>query len=156
MDMEYDVKDLGLADKGGNRVEWAAQSMPVLKAIKERFSHEKPLNGIRIAACLHVTTETALLMQTLKAGGAVVHLCASNPLSTQDDVAAFLVRHENIPVFSIKGEDRDTYYRHINQALGVRPQITMDDGADLVSTIHAERKEFLSDIVAGTEETTLE
>ncbi len=154
MDMEYDVKDLALAEKGGNRVEWATQSMPVLKAIKERFSHEKPLNGVRIAACLHVTTETALLMQTLKAGGAVVHLCASNPLSTQDDVAAFLVKHENIPVFSIKGEDRDTYYRHINQALGVRPQITMDDGADLVSTIHAERKEFLGDVVAGTEETT--
>jgi adenosylhomocysteinase len=152
--MEYDVKDLSLAEKGGNRVEWAAQGMPVLNAIKDRFSSEKPLNGVRIAACLHVTTETAMLMQTLKAGGAKVHLCASNPLSTQDDVAAFLVAHETIPVFSKEGEDRDTYYRHINQALEVRPQITMDDGADLVSTIHAERRELLKNILAGTEETT--
>jgi adenosylhomocysteinase len=152
--MEYDVKDLSLAEKGGNRVEWATQSMPVLRAIMDRFSREKPLKEVRIAACLHVTTETALLMQTLKAGGAAVHLCASNPLSTQDDVAAFLVSHENIPVFSIKGEDRETYYRHINQALDLKPQITMDDGADLVSTIHAERKELLSDTIAGTEETT--
>jgi adenosylhomocysteinase len=152
--MEYDVKDLSLAEKGGNRVEWAAQGMPVLNAIKDRFASEKPLNGVRIAACLHVTTETAMLMQTLKAGGAKVHLCASNPLSTQDDVAAFLVAHETIPVFSKEGEDRDTYYRHINQALEVRPQITMDDGADLVSTIHAERRELLKDILAGTEETT--
>jgi len=135
-------------------VEWAAQGMPVLNAIKNRFSDEKPLKDVRIAACLHVTTETAVLMQTLKAGGAMVHLCASNPLSTQDDVAAFLVANENIPVFSIKGEDRDTYYRHINQALEVRPHITMDDGADLVSTIHAERRELLEDILAGTEETT--
>ena len=152
--MEYDVKDLSLAEKGGNRVEWAAQGMPVLNAIKTRFSGEKPLKDVRLAACLHVTTETAVLMQTLKAGGAEVHLCASNPLSTQDDVAAFLVANENIPVFSIKGEDRDTYYRHINQALEVKPHITMDDGADLVSTIHAERREFLEDILAGTEETT--
>jgi len=152
--MEYDVKDLALAEKGRNRVEWATQGMPVLNAIKKRFSAEKPLQGVRIAACLHVTTETAVLMQTLKAGGALVHLCASNPLSTQDDVASFLVADENIPVFSIKGEDRDTYYRHINQALAVRPHITMDDGADLVSTIHAERREFLEDILAGTEETT--
>jgi adenosylhomocysteinase len=152
--MEYDVKDLALAEKGGNRVEWAAQGMPVLNVIKDRFSGEKPLKGVRIAACLHVTTETAVLMQTLKAGGAEVHLCASNPLSTQDDVAAFLVTAENIPVFSIKGEDRDTYYRHINQALEVKPHITMDDGADLVSTIHAERRELLEDILAGTEETT--
>jgi len=152
--MEYDVKDLALAEKGGNRVEWAAQGMPVLNAIKDRFSVEKPLKGVRIAACLHVTTETAVLMQTLKAGGAKVQLCASNPLSTQDDVAAFLVAAEDIPVFSIKGEDRDTYYRHINQALEVRPHITMDDGADLVSTIHAERRELLEDILAGTEETT--
>jgi adenosylhomocysteinase len=112
--MEYDVKDLALAEKGGNRVEWATQGMPVLNAIKDRFSSKKPLKGVRIAACLHVTTETAVLMQTLKAGGAKVHLCASNPLSTQDDVAAFLVAAESIPVFSIKGEDRDTYYRHIN------------------------------------------
>ena len=152
--MEYDVKDLSLADKGGNRVEWATQCMPVLRAIKDGFSRDKPLENMRISACLHVTTETAVLMQTLKAGGATVHLCASNPLSTQDDVAAFLVAKEHIPVFSVKGEDRDTYYRHINQALEVKPQITMDDGADLVSTIHAERRELLGDILAGTEETT--
>jgi adenosylhomocysteinase len=152
--MEYDVKDLSLAEMGGNRVEWAAQGMPVLNAIKDRFSSEKPLQDVRIAACLHVTTETAVLMQALKAGGAIVHLCASNPLSTQDDVAAFLVASESIPVFSIKGEDRDTYYRHIYQALEVRPHITMDDGADLVSTIHAEQRELLEDIIAGTEETT--
>ena len=152
--MEYDVKDLALAERGGNRVEWATQGMPVLSAIKERFAREQPLKGARIAACLHVTTETAVLMQTLKAGGATVHLCASNPLSTQDDVASFLVVSESIPVFAIKGEDRETYYRHINQALEVKPQITMDDGADLVSTIHAERKELLHDIIAGTEETT--
>jgi adenosylhomocysteinase len=152
--MEYDVKDLSLAEQGGNRVEWATQGMAVLTAIKDRFAHKKPLKGVRIAACLHVTTETAVLMQTLKAGGAQVHLCASNPLSTQDDVAAYLVSNENIPVFSIKGEDRDTYYRHIHQALDLKPQITMDDGADLVSTIHAERRELLDHIVAGTEETT--
>jgi adenosylhomocysteinase len=152
--MEYDVKDLALAEKGRNRVEWASQGMPVLKAIQNRFSHEKPLAGVRIAACLHVTTETAVLMQTLKAGGAKVHLCASNPLSTQDDVAAFLVADEDISVFSIKGEDRDTYYSHINQALDLRPHLTMDDGADLVSTIHAERRELIEDILAGTEETT--
>jgi adenosylhomocysteinase len=152
--MEHDVKDLSLAEMGGNRVEWAAQGMPVLNAIKDRFSSEKPLQDVRIAACLHVTTETAVLMQALKAGGAIVHLCASNPLSTQDDVAAFLVAKENIPVFSIKGEDRDTYYRHIYQALEVKPHITMDDGADLVSTIHAEQRELLEDIIAGTEETT--
>jgi adenosylhomocysteinase len=152
--MEYDVKDLSLAEMGGNRVEWAAQAMPVLNAIKDRFSREKPLKGVRVAACLHVTTETAVLMQALKAGGAMVHLCASNPLSTQDDVAAFLVSREDIPVFSIKGEDRDTYYRHIYQALEVKPQITMDDGADLVSTIHADKRELLENIIAGTEETT--
>ena len=152
--MEYDVKDLSLAEMGEKRVEWAAHSMPVLNAIKDTFAREKPLKSVRIAACLHVTTETAVLMQTLKAGGATVHLCASNPLSTQDDVAAFLVSRENIPVFSIKGEDRDTYYRHIYQALEVKPQITMDDGADLVSTIHSEKRELLEDIIAGTEETT--
>ncbi|MBW2579502.1 MAG: adenosylhomocysteinase [Deltaproteobacteria bacterium] len=152
--MEYDVKDLSLAEMGGNRVEWAAQGMPVLNAIKDTFAREKPLKSVRIAACLHVTTETAVLMQALKAGGAIVHLCASNPLSTQDDVAAFLVASEKIPVFSIKGEDTDTYYRHIHQALEVRPQITMDDGADLVSTIHADKRDLLEDIIAGTEETT--
>jgi adenosylhomocysteinase len=152
--MEYDVKDLSLAESGKNRVEWAVQSMPVLNAIKERFAHEKPLEGVRIAACLHVTTETAGLMLALKAGGAKLRLCASNPLSTQDDVAAYLVSEEEVPVFSIKGEDRDTYYRHIHQALDLKPQITMDDGADLVSTIHSERRELLADIIAGTEETT--
>ncbi|MBW2625939.1 MAG: adenosylhomocysteinase [Deltaproteobacteria bacterium] len=152
--MEYDVKDLSLAEMGGNRVEWAAQGMPVLNAIKDTFAREKPLESVRIAACLHVTTETAVLVQALKAGGAIVHLCASNPLSTQDDVAAFLVASEKIPVFSIKGEDTDTYYRHIHQALEVRPQITMDDGADLVSTIHAEKRDLLEEIIAGTEETT--
>ena len=152
--MEYDVKDLSLAEMGGRRVEWAAHGMPVLNAIKDTFFREKPLKSVRIAACLHVTTETAVLMQTLKAGGATVHLCASNPLSTQDDVAAFLVSSEKIPVFSIKGEDRDTYYRHIYQALEVKPQITMDDGADLVSTIHSDKRELLEDIIAGTEETT--
>jgi adenosylhomocysteinase len=152
--LQCEVKDLALAEKGRNRVEWAAQSMPVLNAIKDRFHREKPLQGMRIAACLHVTTETALLVQTLKAGGAKVHLCASNPLSTQDDVAAFLAAEEGVPVFAIKGEDRETYYRHIHQTLAIRPHVTMDDGADLVSTIHSERRELLDDIIAGTEETT--
>jgi adenosylhomocysteinase len=152
--MKYDVKDLDLAEKGRNRVDWAAQSMPVLNVIKERFARKKHLKGVRIAACLHVTTETARLVQTLKAGGAKVYLCASNPLSTQDDVAAFLVADEKIPVFAIKGEDRETYYRHIHETLAIKPQITMDDGADLVSTIHSERRELLEEIIAGTEETT--
>jgi adenosylhomocysteinase len=152
--MDYDVKDLSLAEGGKNRVEWAVQSMPVLNAIKDRFAGEKPLQGVRIAACLHVTTETAGLMQALKAGGATLHLCASNPLSTQDDVAAYLVAKEEIPVFAIKGEDRDTYYRHVHQTLDLKPHITMDDGADLVSTIHSERRELLTDLIAGTEETT--
>ncbi|MCK8603867.1 adenosylhomocysteinase [Desulfoferrobacter suflitae] len=152
--MNFDIKDKGLADKGKLRIEWAAQSMPVLRSIQDRFAQEKPLKDIRIAACLHVTTETAALAQTLQAGGAHVMLCASNPLSTQDDVAASLVVHNQISVFSIKGEDKDTYYRHIHSALAGRPQITMDDGADLVSTIHSERKELLADILGGTEETT--
>jgi len=152
--VECHVKDLALAGRGRNRVEWAAQSMPVLSAITERFHREKPLQGIRVAACLHVTTETARLLQTLIAGGAKAHLCASNPLSTQDDVAAFLAAEAGIPVFAIRGEDRDTYYRHIHQALAIRPHVTMDDGADLVSTIHAERRELLEEIIAGTEETT--
>jgi adenosylhomocysteinase len=152
--MECEVKDLASAEKGRNRVEWAAQSMPVLNAIRERFDTEKPLLGMRIAACLHVTTETARLVQTLKAGGAKVHLCASNPLSTQDDVAAFLAVEEGVPVFAIRGEDRETYYRHIHQTLAIRPHVTMDDGADLVSTIHSERRELLEEIIAGTEETT--
>jgi adenosylhomocysteinase len=152
--LECEVKDLTLAEKGRNRVEWAAQSMPVLNAIMERFHREKPLQGMRIAACLHVTTETAVLVQTLKAGGAEVHLCASNPLSTQDDVAAFLAAKEGVPVFAIRGEDRETYYRHIDRTLAIRPHVTMDDGADLVSTIHSERRELLEGIIAGTEETT--
>jgi adenosylhomocysteinase len=152
--MDYDVKNLASAEKGRNRVECARQSMPVLNAIRDRFAREKPLEDVRIAACLHVTTETACLIQTLKAGGAKVHLCASNPLSTQDDVAAFLVSDMDIPVFAIKGEDRETYYRHLHQALAIKPQITMDDGADLVSTIHSERRELLQGLAAGTEETT--
>jgi len=152
--MEFDVKDQGLAEKGQLRVEWAAQSMPVLRSIKERFAAEKPLAGIRMAACLHVTTETAALAQTLKAGGADLRICASNPLSTQDDVAAFLAILEGIPTFAIKGEDKETYYRHINMALGHSPQITMDDGADLVGILHSERKELLANVIGGTEETT--
>jgi adenosylhomocysteinase len=152
--MKYDIKDKKLAEKGRLRIEWAAQSMPVLARIKERFSKEKPLKGITLAACLHVTTETASLASTLKAGGAKVVLCASNPLSTQDDVAASLVAHENIPVFAIKGEDNKTYYQHLNAALDAKPDITMDDGADLVSTIHSERRQLLNSIIGGTEETT--
>ncbi len=152
--MDYDVKDINLADKGALRVEWARRDMPVLNAIRERFQRQKPLKGLRLAACLHVTTETAVLAATLKAGGALVHLCASNPLSTQDDVAAYLAKNEGIPTFAIKGEDSDTYYRHIHQALDVKPQITMDDGADLVFTVHTKRIELLPEILGGTEETT--
>jgi adenosylhomocysteinase len=152
--MDYDVKDINLADKGALRVEWARRDMPVLNAIRERFQRQKPLKGLRLAACLHVTTETAVLAATLKAGGALVHLCASNPLSTQDDVAAYLAKNEGIPTFAIKGEDSDTYYRHIHQALDVKPQITMDDGADLVFTVHTKRLELLPEILGGTEETT--
>ncbi|SFN06578.1 adenosylhomocysteinase [Thermodesulforhabdus norvegica] len=152
--MDYHIKDPALAEQGKLRIEWAAQSMRVLKTIKERFATEKPLKGLKISACLHVTTETAYLMQTLKAGGAEVRLCASNPLSTQDDVAASLVVHDDIPVFAIKGEDRDTYYRHIHQALAHEPHITMDDGADLVTTVHTDKKDLLSGIIGGTEETT--
>ena len=152
--MDYHVKDINLADKGLLRVEWAQQDMPVLTAIRERFAREKPLAGLRIAACLHVTTETGVLAATLKAGGATVHVCASNPLSTQDDVAAYLARNEGIPTFAIKGEDGDTYYRHINQALDLKPQMTMDDGADLVFTVHTKRQELVSGVFAGTEETT--
>jgi len=134
--MQSHIKDINLAEEGKLRIEWAAQNMPVLELIKEKFSKEKPLNGIRLSACLHVTTETANLMITLKEGGADVVLCASNPLSTQDDVAASLVKHYKIPVFAIKGEDTDTYYDHIKSALEHYPQITMDDGADLVSSLH--------------------
>ena len=152
--MKYDVKDIGLAPKGKLRIEWAEQFMPVLRSIRERFHKEKPLEGIRLSACLHVTTETAVLMQTLKAGGADVVVCASNPLSTQDDVAASLVEHDQVPVFAIKGEDNDTYYDHIAGTLEHRPMITMDDGADLVCTIHSGQRNLLDDIVGGTEETT--
>ncbi len=152
--VKHDVKDIGLANKGKLRIEWAAQEMPVLKSITERFKKEKPLKGIRIAACLHVTTETASLMETLKAGGAELTICASNPLSTQDDVAASLVKNSGIAVFAIKGEDTKTYYRHIKDALSLKPQITMDDGADLVSILHKEEKALLKYVIGGTEETT--
>ena len=152
--MEHDIKDSSLADEGRLRIEWANQSMPVLDRIKKRFEKERPLEGIRVGACLHVTTETASLMQTLKAGGARASLCASNPLSTQDDVAASLVQHDNIPVFAINGEDNKTYYEHINAVLDAKPQITLDDGADLVSTLHSERAELIDGIIGGTEETT--
>ena len=175
--MDYDIKDINLAGKGRLRIEWAEMSMPVLATIRERFSNEKPLKGLRIAACLHITTETASLLKTLKAGGADVVGCASNPLSTQDDAAASLVADDEIPVFAIKGEDHATYYSHILSALKHRPHLTMDDGADLVSSIHfmalekwdeleasvsdwgkslseAERREFLSGVLGGTEETT--
>ena len=152
--MKYHIKDIGLAKKGMLRIEWANQSMPVLNQVKERFQKEKPLKGLRLAACLHVTTETASLMETLKAGGAQLALCASNPLSTQDDVAAALVKYHRISVFSIKGENRKTYYDHINAALDIKPHVTMDDGADLVSTVHAKRKQLIDGIIGGTEETT--
>jgi adenosylhomocysteinase len=152
--MDYDIKDIRLAQKGLLRMEWAQQEMPVLDLVNRRFKKELPLRGTRVSACLHVTTETANLMTTLKSGGADVVLCASNPLSTQDDVAAALVEHHQIPVFAIKGEDNDTYYRHIQAALNHRPMITMDDGADLVSTLHSKRKDLLKDIIGGTEETT--
>ena len=150
----YDVKDLALAAEGVRRIEWADRQMPVLAAIRTRFETEQPLSGYRISACLHVTTETANLMRTLKAGGADVVLCASNPLSTQDDVAAALVDEFDVSVFAIKGEDNDTYYAHIEAAVDHKPQLTMDDGADVIGVLHAHRREQLGDIVAGTEETT--
>jgi adenosylhomocysteinase len=150
----FDVKDIKQADGGRLRIEWAEREMPVLRQIKERFAKERPLKGMRISACLHVTTETANLMKTLQAGGAEVVLTASNPLSTQDDVAASLVTHDEIPVYAIKGEDNVVYYKHINSALDIKPQFTMDDGADLVSVLHKSRRELLPDVVAGTEETT--
>ncbi|MEF3696881.1 adenosylhomocysteinase [Desulfolutivibrio sp.] len=152
--MEYDVKDLGLAEQGKLRMEWAGQSMPVLKIIGERFKKEKPLTGMRIAACLHVTTETGNLMRVLKDGGAEAYLCASNPLSTQDDVAAALVKEYGIPTFAIKGEDNASYYSHIMSCLEAKPHITMDDGADLLVTLHSEKKELIKDVIGGTEETT--
>lgn len=152
--MDYDVKDLALAQAGRARIEWADADMPVLAQVRERFEAEKPLDGVRISACLHVTAETANLMRTLKAGGADVVLCASNPLSTQDDVAAALVEHYGIRTYAIKGEDTQTYYAHIDAAIAHRPQITMDDGADVVGRIHSEHPEALEEIIAGTEETT--
>jgi adenosylhomocysteinase len=152
--MNYGIKDIKLAEKGKDRIEWAENQMPVLLAIGKKFTEKRPIKGIKIAACLHVTTETANLVRTLKAGGAEVSLCASNPLSTQDDVAASLVKDYGIPVFAIKGEDKDIYYQHINQVLNYRPNITMDDGADLVSTIHSQKKKLIKEIIAGTEETT--
>ncbi len=152
--MNYEVKDLSLAAAGRNKIEWAEMEMPVLRAIRERFAREQPLRGVRISACLHVTSETAALMRTLQAGGADVVLVASNPLSTQDDVAAALVTYDEIPVFAIKGEDNATYYRHIRAALDHHPHITMDDGCDLVSTLHKERPEQVGEVWCGTEETT--
>lgn len=152
--MDYDVKDLGLAEKGARRIAWAWNAMPVLRLIEERFAREKPLAGLRVSACLHVTSETANLMRALKAGGAEVRLCASNPLSTQDDVAASLVKDFGTPVFAIKGEDKETYYRHIHAALDFRPNLTMDDGADTIGIIHSERQDLAANVIAGTEETT--
>ncbi len=152
--MKYDIKNINLAKKGELRIEWARESMPVLTLIKKNFKKEKPLKNTKIACCLHVTTETANLMLTLKEGGAEVVLCASNPLSTQDDVAASLVKDYKIPVFAIKGEDNKTYYSHINSALDIKPNITMDDGADLVSIIHGKRRNLVRNLLGGTEETT--
>src|SRR5512132_1969765 len=154
---DHDVKDLSLADSGKLKIEWAEQSMPVLRQVRERFAKEQPLKGVRLGACLHVTTETAVLMLTLKAGGAQVALCASNPLSTQDDTAAALVREYDIPVFAHKGEDNATYYRHLEAVLKTRPQVTMDDGADLISQLHGESglgRDLVREVIGGTEETT--
>ena len=154
---QHDVKDLSLAAAGRLKIEWAEQSMPVLRQVRERFAKEQPLKGIRLGACLHVTTETAVLMLTLKAGGAQVALCASNPLSTQDDTAAALVKEYDIPVFAHKGEDNARYYRHLEAVLATRPQVTMDDGADLISQLHGEgarRTDLVANVIGGTEETT--
>jgi adenosylhomocysteinase len=152
--MNFDIRDINLAKEGRNKIEWAAMEMPVLKGIKKDFSKNKPLKNLTVGACLHVTSETANLMITLKEGGANVALCASNPLSTQDDVASSLVKDFKISVFAVKGEDNKTYYKHINSILDTGPQITMDDGADLISTIHSSRKELLKGVYGGTEETT--
>ncbi|MEG0776765.1 MAG: adenosylhomocysteinase, partial [Raoultibacter sp.] len=152
--MDCDIHDKTLANAGLERILWADRDMPVLASIRKRFEAEKPLEGIRIGACLHVTTETANLMRTLKAGGAEVYLCASNPLSTQDDTAAALVEHFGIPTFAIKGEDTETYYKHVDAVIGTHPQITMDDGADVVGRIHEKFPEALKNIIGGTEETT--
>jgi len=152
--LEHDVRDLSLAPEGVKRIEWAAREMPVIGLIRQRFARERPLAGIRISACLHITTETANLALCLRDGGAQVALCASNPLSTQDDVAAALVQEYGIPVFAVRGEDNATYYRHIHQALAHGPHITMDDGADLVTTLHRERQDLIAGVLGGTEETT--
>ncbi|MEG1097802.1 MAG: adenosylhomocysteinase [Raoultibacter sp.] len=152
--MNHDIHDITLADAGLERILWADRDMPVLARIRERFAVEKPLEGMRIGACLHVTTETANLMRTLAAGGAEVYLCASNPLSTQDDTAAALVQHFGIPTFAIKGEDTETYYKHVDEVIGTHPQITMDDGADVVGRIHESFPEAVDGILGGTEETT--
>ena len=152
--MDYDVKDIGLAKEGANKIEWAGKDMLVLEGISNDFSRDKPFKGRAVGACLHVTSETANLMIALKIGGADVFLCASNPLSTQDDVAASLVKDYGISVFAIKGEDNDTYYKHINSVLDNKPQVSMDDGADLISTVHSSRKELIGKIIGGTEETT--
>ena len=154
MTVEHDVRDLSLATGGRYRIEWAERDMPVLRQIRERFEKDRPLDGVRMSACLHVTTETANLMRTLQAGGADVVLTASNPLSTQDDVAAALVAHYEIPVYAIKGEDNATYYDHLKRALDHRPHVTMDDGADLVSELHKNRTDLLGEVIGGTEETT--
>jgi adenosylhomocysteinase len=150
----YDVKDMALASEGKKRIEWADKDMPVLRAIRERFAKEQPLKGYRMSACLHITTETANLLRTLKAGGAEIVACASNPLSTQDDNAASLVKDYGINVYAIKGEDRDTYFRHMNAALDIKPNVTMDDGCDLVSLLHSSRKDLAGNVVASMEETT--
>src|SRR5512143_2517491 len=150
----YDIKDSKLAEGGRRRIEWAEREMPVLRLIRERFTKERPLQGVRMSACLHVTTETANLAQTLHLGGADLVITASNPLSTQDDVAAALVNIYEVPTFAIKGEDNVTYYKHIQAALDHAPQVTMDDGADLVSTMHKERKDLIKNVMGGTEETT--
>jgi adenosylhomocysteinase len=152
--MDCDVRDLGLAGKGRERIEWAAGEMGVLALVRERFEKERPLEGVRIGACMHVTTETANLVDALKAGGAEVAVCASNPLSTQDDVAAAICEQSGIDVYAIKGEDNETYYRHINAVLDHRPHVTMDDGADLVSLLHRERQDQIAEVIGGTEETT--
>lgn len=154
MSMEYDIREVELAEGGRRRIEWAEFEMPVLRQVRERFAKEQPLKGAKVSACLHVTAETANLMRTLQIGGADAVLCASNPLSTQDDVAASLVTHFEIPVYAIKGEDNQTYYRHIHATLDKKPHITMDDGADLVSTLHKDRRELLNEVQGGTEETT--
>jgi len=152
--VKYDIRDMKLANQGRDKVEWAEEAMPVLRLIRERFAREKPLKGVTIAACLHVTTETANLMRTLQAGGARLALCASNPLSTQDDTAAALVKHYKVPTFAIRGEDRKTYYQHVHACLDAKPHLSMDDGCDVVSTIHSERKDLLPHMLGGSEETT--